>query len=278
MIIPPDPEKDPNIYASSSTPSLVPSETSIQPPDAVHHRNTAFGYPFDDGWRGEQLPPYEGNRQNRWSMGPRTSSRNSHRSIDDVFSDVNAPIPNRRQPPNIVIPPIPHRPVSYPNPGSPASSSSSLTPTGPTSRAILLGPASSHTGQSPTTTLVSPPGHSSTTKLWESSALSSSSSEGRRRRRKRGNFFCLPIPSIPSPSLPLSPRTRKFWNKYKRWIQATLVFLLIGIGLCVGLLVGFKAGAGKSTPDTPAPVGYTPWNDQTKNGRKIMNWSVSNDD
>jgi hypothetical protein len=68
MIIPPDPEKDPNLFTpADSTPSLLlPTlDGEIRAPDPAHpHSRQAYGYAYGE-WSGEQLPPYEGKRASR---------------------------------------------------------------------------------------------------------------------------------------------------------------------------------------------------------------------
>lgn len=83
MIIPPDPEKDPRLFAESRV-SLVSTEAdlvSLAPtlPEVAYHRDYLYsGSPFSDDYTdypNEALPPYEGRRAQ--TPRPRRSARNS---------------------------------------------------------------------------------------------------------------------------------------------------------------------------------------------------------
>ncbi|WWD19931.1 hypothetical protein CI109_104403 [Kwoniella shandongensis] len=230
MIIPPDPEKDPNIFSpSSSTPSLLnpPSESA-----------------YDVDWEDESLPPYE-RRQRR--------SRISSSHEGDVFSDENA-LPRRTSssPPRLRTLDSVYQHRSHHRASS--SSTGSLTPTGilpiHTSSIQDVHPQNI----SPTTTLNSPH-HASTSKIWEGS---SSSQDGKSRKR-----ICGILP-------PLSAESQKRWLKWRRWVQAVMVLVLIGVGLAIGLLVGLEKAAASRRGPGPMP----PWMDNEPGGKKAVLWGI----
>ncbi|ORY25431.1 hypothetical protein BCR39DRAFT_544074 [Naematelia encephala] len=239
MIIPPDPEKNPDYFsASSSTPSLVPppSETSdTANPSHARHRNRAFGYPYSDdlgvGFTGEALPPY--------ARRSTSLEHDRNQNLVDVFADPPRPqsisIPNRR-------------------PSSPESESDqSLTPIASTSTSVGI----PHLIPSPSTTTAAV---ASSSKIWEgnststSSATSTSTSRGKRR-----------VLGIPK-------GFRKWWKRYHKWVYAVLIALLICVGLVIGLMVGLNVGSHKRPP--PPSSSSTPWNDYDPDGKKTtIDWS-----
>ena len=242
MIIPPDPEKDPNIFsASSSQPSFLLSASgsvsSIRHPEASHG-NTGFGLPFPDdlgfGSMGEALPPYEGRRVRR---RPLSGGEGRGDSIDD----------SSRQP-TIDIPPRPRR----------LSASSSINP-----QASLSETSSSHnppiiaSSQGSSITLIAP----SNSKEWESSSLPQTA----HRRR----FLSIPLPILSS--LPIPPRARKWWKQYRRYVHAVLVLLLIGIGLMIGLLVGLR----RALLNRPPQGGSQQSRDSDGDGRRTTSWNIT---
>ncbi|KAK4687378.1 hypothetical protein P7C73_g2737, partial [Tremellales sp. Uapishka_1] len=109
----------------------------------------------------------------------------------------------------------------------------------PTSTPRALSPVSD---DSPTPTQSRQPTLGSTSKLWESPYAP---------RRKRRTFLGVPLLQIT-----VSPQVRKWWKKYRRWVQATLILLMLGVGLVIGLLVGLKVGVLNRKPE-PKP----PWHD-----------------
>ena len=237
MIIPPDPEKDPNIFsASSSQPSFsVPAGeyvSTVRHPEPAHS-NPAFGYPFRDdssfGFTGEALPPYEGRRD--WRR-PLNGGERFVDSIDD----------SSRQP-TIAIPPLLRS----------ASASSSVNPLVSLSDTLPITAPS----QSSSTTLIGP----SSSKQWESS----SPPQTAHRRR----FLSVPLPNLPS--LPIPPRARKWWKKYRRYVHTVLVLLLIGIGLMIGLLVGLR----RVLWSRPPPGGSQQPHDPDNDGRRTTSWNIS---
>ena len=226
MIIPPDPEKDPNIFdPSASTPSLVPppseptdstDSASISSASRVRrparaHTNHAFGYPFGDdlgvGYSGEALPPYERERQ-------RIESIRNASPTEDIFADP----PSSSQPmrernpvrPSLIIPPLTGglSPLTPPDDGLVTASSS-------TAHLPLTAPSASSI--------------STTRKLWEGSSVVD------RHQAKQW---------------------RRWWKKWKKVVYLAAAILIAGIGVLVGVLVGLKAG--KTT--APASNG-SPWAD-----------------
>ncbi|KAK8853502.1 hypothetical protein IAR55_004209 [Kwoniella newhampshirensis] len=227
MIIPPDPEKDPNIFSpSSSTPSLLiaPSESS-----------------FDVAWNDDEfLPPYE-RRQRR-------SRASSHDA--DTVDEHSTPRRTSSSPPqssgfvtsNLQHLPLPHLPHTS------STSTGSLTPTqtGPSSG---LSQFNTQT-PSPSTTIAAPL-PTSRSKLWEGS---SSQSGGKDLTKRRNRALILPV------------GVQKWWKRWRRWVQAIVVLILIGIALLVGLLVGTRQAAAKHSalPKTPGD----------KSGRKTAIWGI----
>ena len=213
MIIPPDPEKDPNIFdPSASAPSLVPLSTveedevsstsgEITRPRPAHTTNHAFGYPFGDdlgfGYSGEQLPPYERQRMEGEIFADPSTSRSISMRERSTRTHIARP--------SLVIP----------NP-SPDHRQSPLTST---EDALLT--ASSSTARLPLTNPSSTP-----SKNWEGS-LTNWSEKHR------------------------SKHWRKWWKKWKKWVYLAFALLIAGIGVLVGVLVGLKAG--KTTPPPTPP-------------------------
>lgn len=261
MIIPPDPEKDPNIFSpSSSTPSLLPppsepstdtysSDTdgnSIRAPAAARtrHTNPAFGYPFinDDlgiGYAapgGEQLPPYR--RAGSIITLPENDAgaEASPRPSGEVFGDgaalsgTNTPTRNsttRRSQRTRTAPANPT--VVIPAPAPRVPDDPDLTPTASSSR------------------LPYTQSDASASKLWEGHSPSSSRS------------------LFP----PLTPGWRRWWRKHSKWVYVALGLLLAGLGLMIGLLVGMRAG----TDDADKTSSGVPWKDTT--GDKRQGWVTS---
>lgn len=247
MIIPPDPEKDPNLFdPSASTPSLVPppsepSDTEITPPERARTRNAAFGYPYtnDDlglGYNGEALPPYV---------------REGAAAEGDVFADPpnmrERPINTRRSTPGIIIP------IHNQNDGNHGMDSpdDDLTPIASTSRTHL--PAQ----------LQTPSSTASASKIWESSTMGLNSGTPSRKGKGKERWS---IPLRPK----VSPSTRRWWKKWRWWVYVGVALLLAGLGVMTGLLVGLKAN--RSRKDAG---GSAPWKDLTPDGKR-QNWvSVS---
>ncbi|KAL7420695.1 hypothetical protein Q5752_004646 [Cryptotrichosporon argae] len=212
MIIPPDDEKDANLFRTTSvaSTSLVPPpsdpdsllidiDAPARPPAVLR-----ASYPFSD-WHGEDLPPYE---RARWSAGSgstaslerhasraASSSRPSPSTVQYVFAD---PPSSRRRPLRPVISTRdPESPTPSPLP-TPVSPEGTVTPT-----------------------------LASASKLWEGSALPP----------RHRTLYGWPLPVFET-----HPPARRWWRKYRRWLQALSLFILVAIGLTVGLLVGFRAG------------------------------------
>ncbi|WVQ76683.1 hypothetical protein IAR50_006357 [Cryptococcus sp. DSM 104548] len=254
MIIPPDPEKDPNIFRESSTPSIygAPSEHS---------------YFEGSTWDAESLPPYEGQRRSRQSVdndlgtGAVLAASSSHEG--DVFSDANAAQQQhpetrergRRPGLGVLIPP--ESTHSYRDRHSPTNSLGSLTPTATrvstsslpsfhTHHNPVLLHGGSHISRSPS--VVSTPTATlpvaSTSKLWESSTS------------KENHALFVPPPGI-----------RRWWKRWRRWVQGVIVLVLIAVALVVGLLVGMRQGRvlehGVSAP---------PWEDNDRITKHAINW------
>ncbi|WRT69922.1 uncharacterized protein IL334_006913 [Kwoniella shivajii] len=187
-------------------------------------------------WDGdaESLPPY---RRSRGSI----SSQASHASSSQ---NEETSIPHR-----IIIPTTSTPNHLYLDHASPISSTGSLTPTLSRSRLPLGLPHFNDHSLSPSTTLQ---GSNSSSKLWEGS-----SAPEKNKKRKCG---CLPTPS---------PGMQRWWAKWRRWVQAVMVVILVGIGLAVGLLVGMnKAKQNKA----PAPW-QKPWMAQDTDGKRATAWA-----
>lgn len=227
MIIPPDPEKDPNLFTpADSTPSLLltPSENDVRHPDATHpHPRQAYGYAYGE-WSGEQLPPYV----------PKRDSREG-----DIFSDRQ----EVRERSSSSAPPLPSGARSRANHASVNQlmrESRSLNPT-PLDTSLPIASSSAQTLPSPSVTLNDP--NASTSKLWESST--SPSKEGRKGKMKA--------------ALTPSPDIRDCWTKYRKWTIGVIVLILVGLGIMTGLLVGLKVGVDKDEDVTGDAL--SPWHD-----------------
>ena len=262
MIIPPDPEKDPNIFsATSSTPSLFPppsdtdSEDAHDPthsgtiavPSRAHTRNTnaAYGYPFsyaDDlgvGYNGEALPPYRRSSVDSTSNlspdppfpGGAIATGSSVSAVPGALNYGGVPVPAQMRERNQRIVTVPG--IIIPPP--PAIHDDETTPTARTAA----------TGESglPFTTDQTASSTGSTAKLWEGSGT----------QPKKW--------SAPS----MTPAWARWWKKYKKWVYIALGVFLAGLGMMIGLLVGLKAGAEKKDP-TPG----VPWKDIS--GDKRQTW------
>ncbi|ODO03023.1 hypothetical protein I350_05867 [Cryptococcus amylolentus CBS 6273] len=254
MIIPPDPEKDPNIFRQSATPSIygAPSEHS---------------YFEGSAWDAESLPPYEGQRRSRLSvdndLGTAPALAGSSSREGDVFSDENAAQQpqletrdrGRRPGLGVVIPPEPTH--SYRDRHSPTDSAGSLTPTAArasssslpsfhTHHGAVLLHGGSHISRSPSivsTTRTTLP-VASTSKLWESSAS-----------KEKHVLFAA------------SPTFRRWWKRWRRWVQGAVVLVLIAVALVIGLLVGMRqAGVSKHG------VSAAPWEDNDGTPRHVAIW------
>ncbi len=93
------------------------------------------------------------------------------------------------------------------------------------------------------------PSTTSASKLWESS-------DSTRTKRRR----CLP-------ALPIPPRLRKWWKRWRRYVQAALVLLMIGIGVMIGMLVGFRRKPDGSPPPQDA-------DGMSSDGRRTTSWNI----
>lgn len=202
MIIPPDPEKDPNLFTpADSTPSLLlsPSERDVRHPEATHpHPRQGYGYVYGE-WSGEQLPPYERRRASREAEG-------------DVFSD-------RQEVRERNLLPI----LTANNTAANARVSRSFNVT-PLDTSLPLASTSAQTLPSASASPLDP--NASTSKLWESSG--SRSKEGRKGKMKA--------------ALTPSPDIRDCWTKYRKWIIGVIILILVGLGIMTGLLVGLRVG------------------------------------
>ena len=238
MIIPPDPEKDPHIFtATNSTPSLLlpptESSSSIQSPETAHLRNPSFGYPFGDDRSVLQVDMGE----NGEALPPYEGRR--RRLRQDI------PLSRERdlQRPGIVIPPRPRS----------SDSINSITLNTPINTTSL--PSLSAQLNQPNQA-ISP---SSTTKLWESSSFPSSSPQ----RPSIFSKLCRP---------PLPPGFTKWWKRYRRYVQAALIFLFIGIGIMIGLLVASRKGIW-ARPPGQIPGGSQGMHDSSGDGSRTTSWS-----
>jgi hypothetical protein len=201
MIIPPDPEKDPNLFTpADSTPSLLlPTlDGDIGLPDPAHpHSRQAYGYPYGE-WSSEQLPPYERKRASREG---------------DVFSD-SQEMRERSPPP---------RPRSHPAIGNILRDTRAGSPA-PLDTLLPVASASTSSLPSPVTTLAD--NNASTSKIWE--GTDSPVKEGRRKKVKNA---LTPAPDIRD----CFTRYRKWIIGV---VTAILVGLGLMTGLLVGLRVG----------------------------------------
>jgi hypothetical protein len=244
MIIPPDPEKDPNLLLTPSTTTL----SLVPDPDDL-----GLGYSGLE----DDLPPYRGRGSHhghgndnddqeslRLGRRQRRTIGDGHGAEEDVFADpvpsvgremsqVNSlgrTIPFSQQPRNNTSTPIhrlrlstenarqPHNPApSHPysyTTSQYASNNNAIASSSRLSLSLPLPlplPISAHQPHS----IPTPP----PSKDFESSAYSSYSTS----------------------KVPISP-WRKFWKRYKRYILGLLVFLLIGLGVMTGMLVGVRLG------------------------------------
>ena len=231
MIIPPDPEKDPNLFTpADSTPSLLlpPSETDVRHPDATHpHPRQAYGYAYGE-WSGEQLPPYV----------PKRDSREG-----DVFSD-RQEVRER----NTASPSGPGSATGHQHRssrGHPAVNDlvrdSRTLYASPLNTSLPIAGSSTQTLPSPSTTIADQ--NASTSKLWESST--SRSKEGRKGKMKAA--------MTPSEDI------RDCWTKYRKWIILVIVLILTGLGIMTGLLVGLQVGVADDQNDSSDA--FSPWHD-----------------
>lgn len=251
MIIPPDPEKDPNVFSpSSSTQSLLPppSESSdidsITHPERAYIRNPVFGYPFSDdlgvGYNGEALPPYQ---------------QHHHRGDgSDLNAPGNPPMRERsrvsRIPPGIIIPDRPmERERGIKSSLDDGDADEDITPRASTSTAQL--PFTSL--NTPSTTI------GSTSKLWESSSFSN-------KKKGKGKMREWLIPPVT-----ISPKYKRWWKKWRKWVYVILGLVLTGLGLMVGLLVGLRTGLEEEKNKGDSST----WKDISGDGKR-QNWvSVS---
>lgn len=227
MIIPPDPEKDPNLFTpADSTPSLLlsPSEVDLRQPDATHpHPRQAYGYAYGE-WSGEQLPPYV----------PKRDSREG-----DIFSDRQ----EVRERSSSSAPPLPsgaRSRITHPSVNQLMRESRTLPPS-PLDTSLPIASTSAQTLPSPSTSTTDP--SASTSKLWESSG--SRSKEGRKGKMKA--------------ALTPAPEIRDCWAKYRKWTIGIIIIILVGLGIMTGLLVGLRAGVNKAEDDMGDAL--SPWHD-----------------
>jgi hypothetical protein len=309
MIIPPDPEKDPNFFnPSASTSSLVPQHLEQSPdglghgyghgdeyyegdddvryPDAARTRQNVFGNGSfgSDGWSGEheQLPPYERRRipsirNGNGRDGPGIEvDRNANANLDPASPFVTPLESSDRsssETPRVRSYPILATSTRHPA-GQGIYRQANTTPYGATRISTTFRASSSSlpslNAASPSTTIQIDP-NTSSSKLWESSSPASSSSTGG-KKRKRGNGKGIAIAGLGIVNLNLSPEIKHFWSKWKKWVIGIGVVALVGIGLIMGLLVGLKADlAGKAPPSEKT---YSPWHDV--DGKKAnAEWPVS---
>ena len=215
MIIPPDSENDPNLYTPSA------STSSLILPDEldIRHPETAHRDPAF----GYPLSDDFGLGFNVDSLPPYERRRPARPSAGiDPYADPVYHVPLRSEP----------QPSPLPSRQPPVST-----------EAITF--SSSSTSHLPRAGL---PSHADTrTKMWESSSPASRSGD----RRKR--FLCLPLPHLPS--FPISPGARAWRKRYRRYVQIALLFLIIGLALTIGLLVGLRAGLGNDSDSNPGGSG-----------------------
>ncbi|WVF67404.1 hypothetical protein IAT40_002160 [Kwoniella sp. CBS 6097] len=262
MIIPPDSEKDPNIFnASSSTPSL------LHAPSEYDETTSRWDGDHDRDGDLESLPPYEGRRRSRVSVTSDDGDvfADSHAASGHIVGSSPYGHPMREAGsrhrasglPGLITPAHPQRVHVNQLPhssSSPISSTGSLTPTA--SRPSVVLPQFHASGS--TTLHHSNGGEASTSKLWEDS---STKLEGSTSRAK-GKRVCGIIP-------PPSEGFRRWWNRWRRWAQVVLVIVLLGIGLTVGLLVGMRQNKDKSDRYPKGP----PWMDKDMDGKRVATWS-----
>lgn len=240
MIIPPDPEKDPNLFTpADSTPSLLlsPSETDLRHPDPTHpHPRQAYGAYAYGEWSGEQLPPYVPKRESR--EGDVFSDRQEVRERNvGGLSSPTSPFGTQQQSQS--------RPRSRAHPAVDGiiRESRSLNPL-PLDTSLPIASASTHSLPSPSTSTSPADATGSTSKLWESSS-STPTKEGRKGKLKSA--------MTPSPDI------RDCWTKYRKWIIGVIIFILLGLGIMTGLLVGLQAGVKDNSDDTANA--FSPWHD-----------------
>lgn len=150
---------------------------------------------------------------------------------------------------------------------SPSSDDGTITPTtfASTSNVALAHGARSGAADlaaaSSSSTLIFPHDNSSTAKLWESSAsaaqkeLPIARGKGRKPYEGDGQSF------------------RAWWLKWKRWVIAGMMLLVIAIGVMIGLLVAYATGAlFRNGNDEPVD----PWQQSSaQDGRRATQWGVS---
>ncbi|WVO15747.1 hypothetical protein L204_103409 [Cryptococcus depauperatus] len=261
MIIPPDPEKDPQIFSSSA------SALSIVAPTSEH------SYFDGSAWDAESLPPYE-SRQRRSHAGPADGPDGACMSTEiganaregEVFSDANVARDmgerSRRPDLGLVIPA--NFLLNHGRDGRQSSpdSGGSSTPIGNVARGSCLPTfhathtsdtlpqqhgevyrsSSGNTAQGTSETAVA----GSTSKLWEAS----------------------------STQLPQNARVRKWWKKWRRWVQVFIILVLITMALITGLLVGMKHDNYREQT-----VSVPPWKDRSDgdgdgdDGRRTAAWA-----
>jgi hypothetical protein len=224
MIIPPDPEKDPQLFTESRT-SLTTDADLIsfdEPsvPEVAYSRDLLYsGGPFADDFAVyEQLPPYEGRRAGTPTAatatapaGPTTRVRRSARNSNYLIR-INS-----------------------------SSSSSSLGSS--SSRASMRGTASGSAipinlnSTSPSSTAVA----TDRSKVWEGV-------DGKSPHQRRLDRL-------------VTPRVRAAWMKHRRWLIIAMLIvsavLLVAIGLAVGL--GVSLGNNNSNSNNPPPKKWKDW-------------------
>lgn len=248
MIIPPDPEKDPNFFdPSASTPSLLPppdrdrdgdDDGNVRHADLAHTRHPYGAHGYDE-WSGEQLPPYERRRASSIRSGEVFGDSASMREVSQTV-----PSGVRSQPTLYIPHASSSRPTSvvYPSHGDPTTSrhfSASLP--------SLISPSAT----------VHPDPASSSAKLWESTTTTK---ESRSKRRKVASL------------IKVSPEVKQFWRRWKRWVIGVSIVIVLGLGLMVGLLVGLKVISGGHAPHSEQT--YSPWHD-VDGKRTNTEWAVS---
>ncbi|KAL1405249.1 hypothetical protein Q8F55_008875 [Vanrija albida] len=257
MIIPPDPEKDPNLFAETA--SVLDEDLRLVdvplPPDAVYHPSSAptvlATYPYgayseeDLGAWQETLPPYEGRRVRTRQEEENTTAAEA--STSRIFG---APQQQSRPRASVFV-----RPSSQASGSSGSSSGLAPYPDLLTSRR----PTSSRAvTASPTAASVSISDQS--TKTWEGLIYT--------RRRKR-RICGIPVPSLPS--VPVAPEVVEIWHKHRKWIIAGSIVLATLLVLTIGLVVGFST-AWAAKYKHKRPPGYRPWYD--KGGPPNASWQM----
>lgn len=271
MIIPPDPEKDPRLFSpSSSTPSLLPPPSDdgsfdvAHPPPAHLRGSLGLGFSDDSGSIHEALPPYE-QRRSEDAQDPNTGLRDPFAHAAAVSNRLSSGETRRSRMSGRPAVRIPGRPALRASMTAPSRSSDdgTITPTtfASHSNVALARGGADAVGSGSSSTLIFPHDNSSTAKLWESSASASQKelpiARGKSRKPYEGDGQSL----------------RAFWQKWKRWVIAGVLLLVVAIGVMIGLLVGYATGA-LFRNGNDAPV--DPWQQSSaQDGRRTTQWGVS---